>query len=63
MVNGLKKKKWLENNEVDFTMMMLLLPLSWTVNQWVRKSPGEVLKLHVKVNVEDDSWWWTIGLF
>ena len=63
MVNGLKKKKWLENNEVDFTMMMLLLPLSWTVNQWARKSPEEVLKLHVKVNVEDDSWWCTIGLF
>ena len=63
VVNGLKEKKWLENNEVDFTMMMLLLPLSWTVNQWIRKSPEEVLKLHVKVNVEDDSWWWTIGLF
>ena len=63
MVNGLKKKKWLEDNEVDFTMMMLLLPLSWTVNQWARKSSEEVLKLHVKVNVEDDSWWWTIGLF
>ena len=61
VVNGLKKKKWLKNNEVDYTMMMLSLPLSWTVNEWIRKSAGEALKLYVKVNEEDDSWW--IGLF
>ena len=35
MVRGkwFKEEEMVKNNEVDYTMMMLSLPLSWTVNE------------------------------
>ena len=55
IVHGLKKGSWLTNNELDFTIAMILLPLTWTVNEWIRKSPAEAMALDV--NMEDDDWW------
>ena len=60
IVHGLKKGSWLKNNELDFTIAMILLPLTWTVNDWIRKSPAEAMALDV--NMEDDDDWW-INLF
>ena len=59
IVHGLKKGSWLTNNELDFTIAMILLPLTWTANEWIRKSPAEAMALDV--NMEEDDWW--INLF
>ena len=59
IVHGLKKGSWLTNNELDFTIATILLPLTWTANEWIRKSPAEAMALDV--NMEEDDWW--INLF
>ena len=59
IVHGLKKGSWLTNNELDFAIAMILLPLTWTANEWIRKSPAEAMALDV--NMEEDDWW--INLF
>ena len=55
IVHGLKKGSWLTNNELDFTIAMILLPITWTANEWIRKSPAEAMALDV--DMEDDDWW------
>ena len=56
IAHGLKKGSWLANNDLNFTITMILLPLTWTVNEWIRKSPAEAMALDV--NMEDDDGWW-----
>ena len=57
VMDGLQKGKWLKNNDLEFTIIITLMLITWTTSQWIKKDSDEALKLFIEYRRRN---WWMV---